>query len=268
MISLASGQTIYLTTFTSPITFDGNVYQSSGIQIKRDSWAVKYTQEVPSMSFTMYSNGSDMYSPTNTVVNFKTLAHQGALDYAYIQMNRVFMNMAGVSMGAVLLFGGRTSQIQIGAMGVQMTAKGDNVLMQQYMPRNTYQLGCIHMLYDAGCTLLQSSFSITQPIGPVPGVFNPTVLFIPWSAAPADPTLYTNGIIAITSGAAMGQTRSIFGATENGISVIYPLYNVPAPGDTMVVSRGCNKTTMACNSFGNLTHYRGFPFIPQVETAY
>lgn len=264
-MQLTNGQTLYLTISDQPIVANGITYQAVGPQIKRGTWVVKYTQEVPTLTFMMYSTGVDFVDSVGNVLNIKQGAHEGLFDYAYIELDRAFMPTFGdVSLGTVLLFGGRTAGLQITALGIQFNAKGDNVLMQQYMPKNTFQLGCIHRLYDAGCTLVQSDFTITQGVGT--GAAN--VIFLPWSAPPSTPANYVQGTVQITSGQGEGQIRSIVAADSTGISLVYPLYTLPAPGDLMAVSQGCPKTQAACASqFSNLAHYRGFPYIPPVETA-
>lgn len=264
-IQLTNGQTIRMCTADRNIVANGYTYLATTPAVKRGTWSVKSTQEVPTLTFSIFSTGTDYRDSLGNIVNFKELAHQGALDYAYIQLDRAFMPTFGdVSLGTVLLFGGRTAGISINATGVAVTCKGDNVLMQQYMPKNMYQLGCIHMLYDAGCTLSKAANTITQNIGA--GPLNQ--IFLPWSSVPVNVGYYQQGQVEIMSGAGTGQTRSIIGSSSEGIGLAYPLYTVPAPGDSMAVSRGCQKSQAACNTFGNIQHYRGFPFIPPVETAY
>jgi len=265
-IQLTNGQTLRLTSASQNITANGYVFLSTTPAIKRGTWSVKYTQEVPTLDFNIYSTGTDYHDALGNVVNLKELAHQGIFDYAYVQLDRAFMPTFGdVSLGTVLIFGGRTSGIEITALGIKMSAKGDNVLMQQYMPKNIYSLGCIHMLFDSGCGLSQSAFTITQAVGT--GPINS--IFLPWSSAPSTPSNYLNGTVTITSGQAEGQTRSIIAVSSTGLQLVYPLYNIPAAGDTMAVTQGCQKNMTVCkNQFNNLTHYRGFPYIPPVETAY
>lgn len=265
-VQFTNGQTLRMTSSDQPIVANGYTFVPTTPAVKRGTWSVKYTQEVPVLNFTIFSTGTDFKDQLGNTLNLKEAAHNGLFDYAYIELDRAFMPTFGdVSLGTVLLFGGRTAGISISALGIQITAKGDNVLMQQYMPKNMYQLGCIHMLYDAGCTLSQTAHTLTQAVGS--GTIN--TIFLPWSSAPSSPSYYVQGSVQITSGNGEGQIRSIVAANSTGISLTYPLYTLPAPGDTMAVSQGCAKNQNACkNQFANLAHYRGFPYIPPVETAY
>ncbi len=264
-LELSNGQTLLITSADQPITIGGQTFLPTFPAVKRGTWSVKYTQEVPVLTFQLYSTGSDFRDTLGNVINLKEAAHNGIFDYAYISLQRLVMPTFGdTSLGAVLLFGGRTAGIQITALGVAFNAKGDNVLMQQYMPKNTFQLGCIHMLYDAGCALVKADFTYNNYVGSS-GVNS---VFVPWGTPPANPSYFVNGVLTITSGTGEGQSRSVIGANSSGMALVYPLYTVPSPGDTIAVSQGCMKNTTVCHDqFTNLTHYRGFPYIPPVETA-
>jgi uncharacterized phage protein (TIGR02218 family) len=268
VIELATGGSLLLTSFDRPIIvpFDGTdlVYSNQGMTIERNQWEVKNTTDVPQLEIQMYSNGTDFNAS-----NFKQLAHNGALDGASITLYRTFMpTLTGynVSLGNVLLFGGRTSTVTVSATGVKIIVKGDNVLMQQYFPKNIYQLGCIHTLYDAGCKAVRSSFTTTNTVGSS-GLNS---IFIPWGGTvPSNASNYTLGALTITSGAGEGQIRTIENSTSSGLTLAYPLYTIPAAGDSFSISFGCDKQMSTCSGrFSNLQNFRGFPFIPPAETAY
>lgn len=260
-LELAQGGTLYLTSFDQAITANGHVFSNNNMTIERNQWEVKNTTDVPQLEIQMYSTGTDF-----NLGNFKQLAHQGALDGGYIQLERAFMPTPGnVSIGTVLLFGGRVSTVTVSATGVKIIVKGDNVLMQQYFPKNIYQLGCIHSLYDASCKANRSSFTLTDTVG----ASGANSIFIPWGTAPANPSLYTLGSFVITSGVGEGQTRTVQNSTPTGITLAYPLYDLPAPGDAFTITQGCDKQMSTCQAkFNNLQNFRGFPFIPPAETAY
>ena len=261
VIELAQGGTLYLTSFDMPIIADGNTYANNGMTIERNQWEVKNTTEVPQLEIQMYSTGADFNAG-----NFKQLAHDGALDGARVTLCRAFMPSPGNlnAMGTVLLFGGRTSTVTVSATGVKLMVKGDNVLMQQYFPKNVYQLGCLHNLFDAGCKASRSAFTLDAAVG-ASGINS---IFIPWASAPSNPALYNLGALIITSGAGDAQARTVESASSAGLTLAYPLYIVPAPGDTFTVTNGCNKTMATCSAvFANLQNFRGFPFIPPAETA-
>lgn len=265
VIELAQGGTLLLTSFDQPITVPFGetalVYSNQGVTIERNQWEVKNTTDVPQLEIQMYSTGTDFNSS-----NFKQLTHDGALDGARITLYRAFMPTPGNlnAMGIVLLFGGRTSTVTVSATGVKLIVKGDNVLMQQYFPKNIYQLGCLHNLFDGGCKASRLTFSYSTTVG-TDGINS---IYIPWGTPPLDAIPYFLGSVTITSGNGAGQVRTIEASTNLGLTLSYPLYNLPAPGDTITVTYGCDKTMATCSTvFANLQNFRGFPFIPPAETA-
>lgn len=262
-IQLSGGGTVYLTSADQNVVYGGNTYLANLMAIDRTGWSLKNTTDVPAMTMQFYSTGEDYTEGEN----FMQLVHNGILDGAYITVSQAFMPTFGdTSLGVVLVFTGFSAPAQITSRGVMLTVKGDNVLMQQYFPRNVYQLGCIHNLGDSQCQVNLADFTTDNSVG---GGGTVNQIFIPWGTVPGTPALYQLGIIKFTSGAALDQARGIQTANSSGLTLYYPLYDVPAPGDTFTVQYGCDKTTATCqNVFSNLQNRRGFEFIPPAETAY
>jgi uncharacterized phage protein (TIGR02218 family) len=266
-IDLAAGGTIYLTTLDQPITYGGNVYQATGAgpngvpAVDVGEWSVVNTIDVPTCDIQFYSDGTDWQGGQN----FKTLVHQGLLTGAYITISEILMPTYGdVSLGSCLVFAGRAGPATITATGVKLTVKGDNVLMQQYMPKNKYSLGCIHTLFDVNCGASRAAFTDTNAVG-AGGV---NKVYVPWGTAPGSPIRFVQGTLTITSGAGAGQARTIQAANSAGIGLVYPLDAVPAIGDTFTATYGCDKRSVTCSGvFNNLQNRRGFDFIPPAETA-
>jgi uncharacterized phage protein (TIGR02218 family) len=259
-LSLADGTTIYLTSSDQAITANGHLYTNQSMTIERNTWEVKNTTDVPQLEIQMYSSGTDFNGN-----NFKQLAHQGVLDGGYVQLDRAFMpNYGNLSLGTVTLFGGSVSTVTVSATGVKIIVKGMNVLMQQFMPKNMFQLGCTHTLYDAGCTASRSAHTLTTTAGA--GSNN---IGVAWSSAPSNFAQYSLGTLKVLSGAGEGQIRTVQSVTNTFIQVAYPFYEVLEAGDSFSITLGCDKTLATCTSvFANEQHYRGFPFIPPPETAY
>lgn len=255
-ISLLDGTVYRWTSADQSIVWSGNVYSAIGPAIQRSSWSAKNTTEVPELEIQLYSTGSDLAAG-----NIKTLLHNGFLDGAAIELRRAFMPTFGdTSFGAVLLFTGRAGKVAIDSLGAKITATASNVLLTQYVPRNTYQTGCIHTLYDAGCTLNRADFSLGFTVLNA----NSLIVNIDGTAMP-DATIYLLGTLEMTSGAGVGQVRTVNAVSSTSFGVSYPFYSVPQPGDTFTVTQGCNKTVSRCAVFNNTANYRGFPFIPPAE---
>lgn len=260
-VTLLDGTVIRWTSCDHDVVVGVNTWTALGPCLERSRLNVKNTVEVPELELTLLAR------PTDTVEGVPvTLAlHSGLFDGARIQLDRLFMPSPGdTSLGTCLLFNGRMSKAEITETGGKLTAKGDNVLMNQYAPRNQYQTNCLHSFCDPGCTLNPATYTASNTVGA-----SPSTILIPWGTVPGTPALYTFGKIKMTSGAASGQIRTVALASGAGLQLSYPLYELPAAGDTFTVLQGCDRTQATCSgTYSNLAHFRGFPFIPPVETAF
>lgn len=132
-------------------------------------------------------------------------------------------------------------------------------LLQTQMPRNIYQAGCQHTLYDSGCKLSAPAFRQTGSVTAVQS----RSLFSTSAPAPAGSGTYDLGRVTITSGENAGITRTIQswdGAQLVQVSPPFPF--AIAVGDAASMYPGCDKTMASCTAFGNLNNFGGNPYIP------
>ncbi|MGD0143963.1 MAG: DUF2163 domain-containing protein [Rhizomicrobium sp.] len=101
-------------------------------------------------------------------VPFLQALRQGLFDGAFLQRDRAFLYAWGTPpIGTVTLFHGRISSIdKIGRIEAQIKVKSDLVLLDIDFPRNIYQAGCIHILFDNGCALVKSDYAVAGTVGP------------------------------------------------------------------------------------------------------
>jgi hypothetical protein len=279
-IILADGTIYRWTDFDQDVVYNPVTtltWLAQGPLLQRSRLGVKNTVEVPELIIQLAALDTDFIGG----LAIKTQIHNGYFDGAQIALDRVFLvGGAWYAVGAATngeslvppycgnLFSGRMSEAKITATGVEITAKGANVLMNQYVPRNLYQLPCIHTFCDQGCTLSATSFTLSTTAGA-----GSTRSLVAWGTVPANPALYTLGVLTVTSGAAIGQIRTVKLGSAAGLLLQYPLYNAPASGDTMSVLKGCSKayddgTGQSCTDYANTQHYRGYPFTPPAEEAF
>jgi uncharacterized phage protein (TIGR02218 family) len=263
-VSLATGEIYRWTSADQSILYSGLWWSGRGPAIQRSSWSAKSTTEVSEMAIAILARGDeypdDEFDTGVSGRNVKQLAHGGLFDGAFVQLDRVFMPSWGdTSLGIITLFGGRVGKVEIDALGIRLTVLASNVILQQNVPRNTYQLGCIHTLYDQGCTLSRAAHTTTHVVTAA------NQLHIDYADPPTDPSVYQLGVAEITSGVGIGQRRTIDGSSSAGVLLAYQMFVVPQPGDTFTLTEGCNKTKDRCTEFGNLPNFRGFPTIPKAE---
>ncbi|HEX4079591.1 MAG TPA: DUF2163 domain-containing protein [Rhizomicrobium sp.] len=267
---LASGTTYRWTSYDISLTVSGNTWLApidGAPLVTRNRFGVKNTVEVPELELRL--------GCTDTLLsNLKTQIHNGLWDGARAEMDRVFMPAPGdTQYGYVLLFNGRQSSAVIDAEGVTMTAKGDNVLMNQQAPRNLYQTNCLHTFCDAGCTLDANDYTFAG-IAVAYGSSATRIVYTPPSGFTG--AQFTQGVFTMTSGAAIGQVRTIRFANDTELLPTYPLYDAPARGDTFNLLLGCDRQQTSCQNrypvagggpISNIQHYRGYPYTPQAYIA-
>jgi uncharacterized phage protein (TIGR02218 family) len=262
--TLLDGTVLRWGSFPREITVSGQTWSGpKGPKISCNRLTITNTTEVPEMEMQLLCGPNDMLEGRS----LKAQIANGLFDGATIEMDSIVMPINAdltkpldTSLGLVLMFIGRQSTADITAASVTMKAKGDNVLMNQYAPKNVYQTGCLHTFCDPGCTLSAAAFTFGNSVGA-----GSTNLNIVWGSIPGNTALFNLGKITMTSGVAAGQVRSIKKSTNAGIIPSYAFDDTPAPGDTFKVLQGCDRTVATCTLYSNLQHYRGFPYVPQVE---
>lgn len=136
-------------------------------------------------------------------------------------------------------------------------------LLNSDMPTDIYQINCANQLYDNKCTLSQAAFTTTGTFGS-----GSTVTSLVTSLSnPA--ARYSQGKIHFTSGLNNGLVRTVKDDNgSGGLSLVQPLPNAPASGDTFSISYGCDRLWNTCGSkFSNQVHFRGQTKIPVPESA-
>lgn len=217
--------------------------------------------EVDSLVFDVLS-GASLIDGTA----FLQAVRQGIFDGAELTLYRAFMPAYGnVAAGTVIMFAGRVAEIDLGSSVTTFTVNSHLELLNQSLPRNLYQSGCLNRLFDSGCGLNKAGFAVSGTVasGSTASLVN---------AVLAPVTGYFDlGVAAFTSGNNNGFSRTVKSYVNAGVSafsLISPFPSVPAVGDTFLIYPGCDKQQSTCqNKFDNLANFRGFPYIPENGTA-
>jgi uncharacterized phage protein (TIGR02218 family) len=190
----------------------------------------------------------------------------GGFDGARAALWRTFMPVSSwgdVSAGYLIQFSGRTAELEPTRTGVKMNVNSDLELLNVMLPRNVYQAGCVHKLYDAGCALSRAALTVSSAAasGSTQRVIN--------SALAQAAGYFDLGVLTFTAGANTGISRTVKSYAPGVHTLSFPLPSVPAIGDTFTTYPGCDKQQATCNAkFSNVANFGGFPFIPAPETAY
>ena len=260
---LGSNQTSYIADLYTITLNDGTIlkytsadtnigtFLTSDIQISRNSLKVIAGVEVDSLALTI------IYPPTS---NFMRLLQSGAFDGSRVLLQRAIMPTWGdLSLGLITMFSGRISDSEFDRTTAIINVKSDFELLNIQMPKNLYQPACSHSLYGAGCDVVKSSYTTTNTLlsGSSKTSFNTSL---------SSGSIFEQGVILFTSGANTGVKRTVKSQSSGVVKVILPLPYEPTAGDTFQISQGCDKTKATCQSkFNNVSHFRGFPYVPQPE---
>ena len=187
----------------------------------------------------------------------------GGLDGAELRLERVFMPTWGdTSAGTLINFVGTVAESTSTRSQVDVTVNSSLDLLNIQLPRNVYQASCIHSLYDYGCTLNPTTWTVDGVVS------NTSTTQSIVSNVTANSGYYDLGTISFTSGSNTGVTRSIKHSLVTGeISPSLGLPYAPQIGDTFTCKPGCDKQSATCrDKFSNVDNFRGYPTIPVPET--
>lgn len=257
--TLQNGAVYYYTDADITLVYDTHTFVHNELRLQRTGTKLTTGLEVDTMSINVYPQSTDLM---NGVTFLKALA-QGQIDGAIVKVDRAIMTAWGdLSNGVISMFIGRVSEANMSRTNAVITVKSELELLNIQMPKNLYNLSCIHTLYDAGCTLAKTSFQTTTSINS--GSTTTTLKFTDAQAT----GYFEQGFLVFTSGANNGLKRTIKTHTNGTLTLALALPSIPAVGDTFTIYAGCDRTQSTCvNKFNNLLHFRGFPFIPPPEAT-
>lgn len=266
--SLVNAGGLYYCSGDRDISWNGQLYTSGGPLVDRQQNRAKAhwinTLQVDTWICDFLPRASDQVNGQP----FMTAVRQGVFDGAELQVERAFMPSYGnLSAGTVVIFVGRVVEIDFGRNTATIQANSHLELLNQNMPRNLFQPGCVNTLGDASCGVTLASYTLS---GSAASGSTASLVNAGGFAQPSD--YFDQGVLGFTSGANAGVARSVKQYTQgspSSFALLSPLPNPPATGDTFTVYPGCAKdfSPNGCPKFSNLANFRGTPFVPVPETA-
>lgn len=279
-ITTVQGPVLRYTSADSDIAYGGNTWSSKSVRIDTDkSKAVAHWKvglDVDTWQVVLFPRARDdvtgaAYPDQIGSVPWLAAACGGALSGAVVTVDRAYLpawytpeGNPFPPTGVLRIFAGRVAEVDLGRSGAVLTINSHLELLNVQMPRNLFQAGCRHTLFDGGCTLVAASYAVSGTAGS--GSTRATIFS--GVSAPAGSGTYTLGRLVFTSGLNAGYGRSIRSwATGIALIPIAPFpFNV-APGDAFTAYPGCDKQLSTCQTFGNQVNFGGQPFIPAPETS-
>lgn len=262
--------TFYFTNADVPLTIGGVVYKT-GLTIKRSAFKQALGLKVQSVDITIEPQADNPAGPVTLAgAGFLAACSLGGMDGGTLTISKGFFNFPAAatqldtSPGIVPWFSGLIDQITAGRFYVELRVNDILQLLNVMMPRNILQSGCVHALFDAGCTLAKATYQQSAAITSLPSVNGLTA-----SALTQASGYFALGVIAFTSGVLSGSSYTVKSFAAGVVAPIIPFASSPNVGDTFTIVPGCDKGQGTCTTkFANLAHYRGAPYVPMPETLY
>jgi uncharacterized phage protein (TIGR02218 family) len=258
-IALNGGAVLRWSSADVPVTYGGNTF-GLGPLCTDDGVQSKCGVEVSSTDITFASSASF----TINGVPFIDWVLGGGFDGATIRIDRVvapdWPTMLTAPLGGYLRFYGRYDGAkELGLAAVVITASDWRVLLANNVPQDCYQTSCLNVLGDSKCQFSVSTKTVT---GIAVTSATSGAIFGAASSLGAQP--FTIGKVKFTSGANAGLSRSVKNYDGAGnFTLTAPFPATPAVGDQFTAYPGCDLSMTTCvNTFANLVHFRGQPFIP------
>lgn len=273
--TLADGTTVLrYTNADVPVKVGANTYQT-GLTILRSASKQKMGLGVQQLELEIWPQGDN---PAGSITiggyPFLRAVNLGLFDGARLLFSKGFFNppvygSVDTTPGIVAWNQGKVSNAVASRSRARISIGDDTQQLNVMMPRNVLQTGCVHSLYDAGCTLVKGAGG-TSTIGAVTG--SPGVLQFNSNVGTSTDGFYDLGTILWLTGALAGISRTVRAYLYSSgaqFTLFNPLPAIPAVGDTFRCYAGCDKTQATCSSkFSNLAHFRGYPYVPVPETLY
>ena len=271
--NMIDGTSYCYTSADSSIVYSGNTFQSGGSvgpffdrksNKAKAHW--KIGVEVDTLMFDVIPGSYTIYG-----VPFLQAIRDGQFDGAELLLHRAYWSEQAFApvltpTGVIAnIFVGRVAEIDVGRSMATFSITSHLELLNQNMPVEIYQSGCLNTLYNSACTLNQASYAVNATLltGSTAGSLNFTL-----GQASG---YFALGKLKCTAGVNVGVWRGIKSHTSGSpavVSLSSPFPNTPSTGDTFTLYPGCDKSMTTCSSkFSNLQNFRGMPFIPENQTA-
>lgn len=256
--TLINGTVLRYTSADIPIKVGAQTFVANSVLVSGLRYRASVGLEVDSQQIRVDADEDDVIAGG---LPFMVAVRRGLFDRAALIRERAFLASwdAPAAVGSVIMFKGVIATVdQVGQTTALMTVNSELTYLDTQIPRNLYQVTCLHTHYDAGCGLNRNLFSAAGQVEA-----GSTRLAIVWAGAQS---VYTQGRIVFAGGANDGLSATVRRVAGSVMTLSAPLPDDPVVGDAFTVYQGCDHTKPTCAAqFNNLANFRGFPFVPQAQ---
>ncbi|MFD2234832.1 DUF2163 domain-containing protein [Phaeospirillum tilakii] len=261
-IALPCGLTLHWTSADIALTVDGQTY-GSDLRITRDKCRLTTGVETASQQMTLSPDAGA--EPLIAGIPLRQALRVGMFDGAAVRLTWAYYDLATPPglIGTLLRFTGFVGDIDCFAAKSVLTINSPLKRLDLQIPWRVYGAGCRWVLGDVGCGVDLAAHATAGTV--LPGSSNGYVVTNIAAGA------WAGGTLALTSGEDATFRRAVRAADGGKLLLKTPLPWAPQPGDTCLLTPGCDKTqgtATGCGRFDNVLRYGGMPYIPSPETAY
>ena len=260
--TLVTGAVSRYTSADIDLVISGNTFSSANALFKRGKTQSQLGIQVPQLEIDVFPRAGDLISG----VGWVQAARTGVLDGATVLVERFLSDSwTNLAVGSLYQFFGAIGNLDWDRSHIKVTLVAPTKVLNQKLPRNTFQATCLHTLYDTHCTVNKGAKTVSGVVAS-----GSTTNLVNSNRTEAD-NYFNLGVITFTSGVNSGLQRSVDAYTNaNGqFSIPFPLPAAPQAGDTFSAYPGCNKLYGGdcLGKFNNQPNFKATPFIPVAEDA-
>lgn len=219
--------------------------------------------EVADCDLTINYNPYDKIYGLNGITWFEAV-RSGIFDGCYLSIDRLYSptawkhDMPDISVEYVLKsrFFGRLDIQEALMTSCKFSVKSPTELLNTSLPRNLIKPSCLNKFCDNMCGLNKNNY--TSTVTAQSGSSKTQIV----TGLSLSDGYYSQGNMLCTSGANQGVTRTIKIYSGNIAYPVEPFNLTVNAGDTFTMTRGCSKTIAACQAYGNMARFRGYPYLP------
>lgn len=261
-ITLLSGTVLYYTDAPVDITYGGHTFLHA-----TEGNTVPGLERGPiklAIGLQVESLQVDILYDSDTRIMSKTpgaFANAGGFDGARVQVDKFLTpSLTDTTRGIVNLLTGTVADVSAGSGKVNLNVSSDLVYLNAAFPRNYFMPQDNNALFDANTGIDKAAWAVA---GTTTSGTKTTITATGLTQADG---WFALGYVVINSGVNAGLVRSVKAFSGGVLTLLYPLPNPCAAGDTFTAYPGYDRTqAQATNKFNMLSHFRGFPYVPTPE---
>lgn len=238
------GEHWYYTSGDVTVTYDGANYVPATLertQVKYDSKLDIVTMKITATYL------------TDAVLEYIAI---NPIEVLWVSVMKIHRDQDPLEVDVVFI--GQIKNVSFKGATAEVACVGFEHFLKRVIPRWRYQLTCNHVLFDDYCSLTKADYKIDAVI-----TLDATETILSSATfALQDDGYFIGGEIVFGL-----EARTIVAHVGTDITLIYRMENL-SDSDTVEAYPGCDRRIETCrDTFDNIIHYLGFPFIPTENPA-